>query len=59
MSISWTDTLAIRDAKGKTVSISTSPRTGQNSKLVAVGKSYGVQKLIKDPPHWSSDGSFR
>jgi len=24
--------------------------------LHAVGRSYGVIKLIKDPPHWSTDG---
>jgi hypothetical protein len=59
MSISWEGTLTIRNAKNKTVRITSTPRTGQNSKLIAVGKSFGVEKLISDPPHWSSDGTFR
>ncbi len=27
-----------------------------NSDLYSVGASYGVIKLISDPPHWSDDG---
>lgn len=59
MTISWTGTLSIKDGRGKTVTISGSPRSGQNGALVAVGKSYNVLKLLSDPPHWSSDGAFR
>jgi hypothetical protein len=56
MTISWDGTLAIENAQGTTVKITSGPRSGQNSKLVAVGKSYGVIKLVSDPPHWSSNG---
>jgi hypothetical protein len=54
--ITWTGTLNIRDASGKTVSIG-EPRSGiNNQRLWAVGASYGVKKLPPDPPHWSFDG---
>jgi hypothetical protein len=57
MSISWSsDTLKIKDARGKEVVIKTTPRNGQNKELHAVGKSFGVIKLVKDRPHWSVDG---
>lgn len=59
MSIIWSGTLSIRDARGKTASITGSPRTGQNGQLIAVGKTYGVIKLVSDPPHWSSNGGLR
>ncbi|WP_293970768.1 hypothetical protein [Sphingomonas sp.] len=55
MTIAWRGTLAIRDARGRTVSIA-APRDGSNPALHAVGASYGVVKLLSDPPHWSSDG---
>ena len=29
---------------------------GKNTKLRAVGQSYGVKKLTTDAPHWSLDG---
>lgn len=56
MSLSWSGTLSIKDAKGKDVSIASSPRDGGNKELQAVGATYGVVKLKSDPPHWSSDG---
>ena len=57
MSISWTGVLSIRDAKGKVVQISDSPRNGLNSHLHKVGATYKVIKaLIQDDPHWSNDG---
>lgn len=59
MTIGWTDTLVIRNKQGKSVRVTGSPRTGQNAKLVEVGRTYGVRKLVSDPPHWSSDGTFR
>jgi hypothetical protein len=55
MTISWPATLTIRDAQGAAVAIG-APRDGSNPKLHAVGKSYGVIKLVSDAPHWSSDG---
>jgi D-alanyl-D-alanine dipeptidase len=59
MTISWTGNLTIVDGKGKTVTISTTPRTGMNAELQKVGKSYGVIKFwkgLRDKPHWSTDG---
>ena len=57
MDIAWTAAeLKIADAAGQAVSIKTSPKSGQNSELQRVGGSYGVLKLLDDPPHWSADG---
>jgi hypothetical protein len=57
MTITWDGTLSIKNEQGKTVKITSGPKTGQNSKLVEVGKSFGVIKLLSDPPHWSSNGA--
>lgn len=56
MSIAWSGNLKIKDSKGKDVEIKSSPRSGGNKELHAVGAGYGVIKLASDPPHWSSDG---
>jgi hypothetical protein len=56
MSIAWSGTLNIKNKQGQTVSIATTPRGGANTRLHAVGASYGVIKLVSDPPHWSDDG---
>jgi hypothetical protein len=56
MTISWNGTLAITDFDGAAHSIASTPRSGSNTELVAVGKSFGVIKLMSDPPHWSDDG---
>jgi len=56
MTISWSNTLNVANAAGTIVSIPGSPRNGSNTALHAVGASYGVIKLLSDPPHWSEDG---
>lgn len=56
MDISWTGDLTIGNADGSTAVISTAPSNGQNPDLHQVGASYGVFKLLTDPPHWSSTG---
>lgn len=57
MHVTWTGTLSIVDAKGRTRKIGSTPRNGaENRALHAVGASYGVRKLVSDAPHWSSDG---
>lgn len=38
------------DGSGHTVRVTTRPE------LYALGRSYGVIKLLSDPPHWSDDG---
>lgn len=58
MTIAWLGNLVIRDGgSGAVKTIMSSPRTGaDNHDLWTVGASYGVIKLISDPPHWSNDG---
>ncbi len=56
MDISWSGTLEIENARGKKIEIG-SPRDGaRNDDLHDVGATYGVIKLLSDPPHWSSTG---
>jgi len=54
--ISWTGSLTINNADGSTAVISSSPNNGQNPDLHRVGATYGVIKLLTDPPHWSLTG---
>jgi hypothetical protein len=56
MSIAWIGDLVIAKADGTSVTVTSAPRTGDNSSLQQVGASYGVIKLVSDPPHWSIDG---
>lgn len=56
MTISWKGTLKITDFNGQAHAISTGPRNGSNPQLIMVGKTFGVVKLVSDPPHWSDDG---
>jgi hypothetical protein len=57
MDIGWSGkVLTITDGAGKPVMIETNPKDGGNPDLHRVGASYGVIKLVSDPPHWSSDG---
>lgn len=56
MNISWPGSLPIKDATGKIHAIG-APRNGKdNAALHAVGATYGVRKLVSDPPHWSING---
>jgi hypothetical protein len=56
MSIAWIGDLVIAKADGTSVTVTSAPRTGDNASLQKVGLSYGVEKLVTDPPHWSLDG---
>lgn len=56
LSIAWLGDLVIDKADGESITVTSAPRTGGNSSLQAVGASYGVIKLVSDPPHWSVDG---
>ena len=56
MTISWVGTLTIHDFNGQERKITMPPRSGLNQVLVDVGRSFGVIKLMTDPPHWSDDG---
>jgi D-alanyl-D-alanine dipeptidase len=56
MTITWAGVLKIKDASGTVRSIG-APRNGKdNGALHTVGSTYGVIKLVSDPPHWSNDG---
>ena len=54
--LSWSGDLTIKNKKGENVVIKSSPKNGTNSELAAVGKTYGVIKLVGDDPHWSVNG---
>jgi hypothetical protein len=59
MTVSWSGTLSIKTKSGKTVAISSTPRSSVNPDLIAVAKTYGVIHFsppAKDPPHWSLTG---
>lgn len=56
MTITWSGPIEIVDAAGAKHAID-QPRNGnENGVLHTVGGSYGVRKLLSDPPHWSVDG---
>lgn len=56
MSIAWLGDLVIDKQDGTSITITSAPRTGGNASLHKIGESYGVIKLVTDPPHWSNDG---
>ena len=60
MTMTWSKaTITIPDGSGHRVRISTTPRSGLNSKLIAVGATYGVIHYLStaaDPVHWSVSG---
>lgn len=59
ISITWTGTLNIANKDGSITAIDTTPRTGMNLQLKAVGLTYGVKKFVggnADKPHWSTTG---
>lgn len=56
MVITWSGELKVADAKGKPVTVKTSPQNNNNKELHAVALTYKVHKLTSDYPHWSSDG---
>ena len=56
MTIGWTGTIQLRDRTGAVRTLG-APRSGDTNKdLHAIGATYGVRKLVSDPPHWSDDG---
>lgn len=50
MTIRFQGAIQVRTAPGTMAAVAC------QGDLVAVGRSYGVIKLLSDPPHWSSDG---
>jgi hypothetical protein len=56
MKISWTPPIKVRDSRGREVVIDRPTSDATNTHLHAIGASYGVRKLLSDPPHWSVNG---
>jgi hypothetical protein len=56
MTIAWNGTLNLHDFNGQAHAIASAPRNGSNPELIKVGATFGVIKLVSDPPHWSDDG---
>lgn len=56
MEITWTGTMTIKKKDGTAESVVYMNNVNKNTKLHAVGASYGVKKLTTDAPHWSLDG---
>ncbi len=48
--------LSSRHIQGMAIDMRVDGWTGTTAALHALGKSFGVHKLVSDPPHWSSDG---
>jgi hypothetical protein len=57
MNITWSGTLRIQNKKGDPIDCTLPHNGAQNTRLHQVGASYGVHKLLSDPPHWSEDGA--
>lgn len=56
MTIGWNGTIQVRDKSGGPRAVA-APRSGDaNRDLHAIGATYGVIKLVSDPPHWSDNG---
>ena len=51
-----TGTLTITDFDGVSRKISADPRNGFKPQLIEAGRSFGVIRLVSDPPHWLDDG---
>jgi hypothetical protein len=56
MNITWKGTIKIKKKDGTEESVDFMDDVNSNTKLHAVGASYGVLKLTSDAPHWSIDG---
>lgn len=58
MNITWTGDLILGPLpNGGFEGISEGPKNGaSNKRLHEIGREFGVIKLAKDPPHWSSNG---
>jgi hypothetical protein len=56
MTIKWTGTIQVKKKDGTLVPLTYGP-VDANTKLHEVGASYGVKKLLGDPPHWSDNAA--
>lgn len=56
MEITWKGKIKVKKKDGTEVSVDFKSDVKLNTILHSIGASYGVKKLVKDAPHWSSDG---
>ncbi|UZK65982.1 peptidoglycan-binding domain-containing protein [Sphingomonas sp. M1-B02] len=56
MTIRWSGTIHVKDKSGRPHPIGAPQSGATNRDLHAIGASYGVLKLLSDPPHWSETG---
>jgi hypothetical protein len=56
MDVTWSGVVKVLDANGDEVELDAAKGNEANPVLHRVGASFGVYKLVKDPPHWSVDG---
>lgn len=56
MKIAWTGELKVKKKDGTVVGVPAMTKANLNTKLHAVGDSYGVKKHRTDEPHWSHNG---
>lgn len=56
MDITWEGSITVKKKDGTDVPVDFNSDVGLNTTLHSIGESYGVKKLVKDAPHWSSDG---
>lgn len=54
--LAYRPSLTSRHIDGRAVDMSIAGWTGTSDELYALGASFGVRKLVSDPPHWSDDG---
>ncbi len=55
MTVVWSGTKTFTDFGGNQHAVAFDPNEVANG-LIRVGETFGVLKLLSDPPHWSSDG---
>lgn len=48
--------LTSRHIQGRAIDMKITGWTGTAAELYALGATFGVRKLVSDPPHWSDDG---
>lgn len=54
--ITWNGVMKVKQANGTVVNVGAPQNAANNGLLHRIGRSYGVIKLLNDPPHWSNDG---
>jgi hypothetical protein len=56
MDIKWTGNIKVKNKDGTVATVAFMTNPNDNTKLHAVGATYGVKKLLTDKPHWSING---